>query len=156
LTRSSTRESERRVRRIIMRVDTSGCPTVVSDETAHPITVAALAGVETHRMCELDDTPTLPVTELVTRSQHTFFPPTTGVRARCQNRAAQNSVAVVRDPNHYDADCVLLDGITYRIDTDDFIRAADLSSGDAQVADSLSRRTYPSCAARTRRGSRRK
>lgn len=60
------------------------------------------------------------------------------------NRVAQNSIDVVRDPNYYDADRVSLDGISYRIITDDGIRAANLQSGDAQVADSLSTQDVPS------------
>lgn len=59
------------------------------------------------------------------------------------NRVAQNSIDVVRDPNYYDADRVFLDGISYRIITDDGIRAANLQSGDAQVGDSLSTQDVP-------------
>lgn len=58
-------------------------------------------------------------------------------------RVAQNSIDVVRDPNYYDADKVYLDGITYRIITDASIRAANLRSGDAQVADTLSTQDVP-------------
>jgi peptide/nickel transport system substrate-binding protein len=60
-----------------------------------------------------------------------------------ENRVAQNSIDVVRDPNYYDADRVHLDRITYRIITDPSIRAANLQSGDAQVADSLSTQDVP-------------
>jgi peptide/nickel transport system substrate-binding protein len=63
---------------------------------------------------------------------------------RFENRVAQNSIDVVRDPNYYDADRVHLDRITYRIITDPSIRAANLRSGDAQVADSLSTQDVPS------------
>ncbi|MFI7519762.1 ABC transporter substrate-binding protein [Micromonospora globbae] len=53
-------------------------------------------------------------------------------------RVPQNSIEVVRDPNYYEADKVHLDGITWRILTDASIRAANLRSGDAQVADTVS------------------
>ncbi|RAO17549.1 ABC transporter substrate-binding protein [Micromonospora noduli] len=53
-------------------------------------------------------------------------------------RVPQNSVEVVRDPNYYDASKVHLDAISWRILTDASIRAANLRSGDAQVADSVS------------------
>ncbi|GLZ61529.1 MULTISPECIES: ABC transporter substrate-binding protein [Micromonospora] len=53
-------------------------------------------------------------------------------------RVPQNSIEVVRDPNYYDAGKVHLDGISWRILTDASIRAANLRSGDAQVADSVS------------------
>ncbi|MGW5558206.1 ABC transporter substrate-binding protein [Micromonospora sp. NPDC003944] len=53
-------------------------------------------------------------------------------------RVPQNSIEVVRDPNYYDASAVHLDGISWRILTDASIRAANLRSGDAQVADSVS------------------
>lgn len=59
------------------------------------------------------------------------------------NRVAQNSIDVERDPNYYDADKVHLDHITYRIITDASIRAANLRSGDAQVADTLSTQDVP-------------
>jgi peptide/nickel transport system substrate-binding protein len=53
-------------------------------------------------------------------------------------RVPQNSIELVKDPNFYDADKVHLDKISYRILTDASIRAANLRSGDAQVADTLS------------------
>ncbi|MBG6105254.1 peptide/nickel transport system substrate-binding protein [Micromonospora vinacea] len=53
-------------------------------------------------------------------------------------RVPQNSIEVVRDPNYYDANKVHLDAISWRILTDASIRAANLRSGDAQVADSIS------------------
>ncbi|MEV1332106.1 ABC transporter substrate-binding protein [Micromonospora costi] len=53
-------------------------------------------------------------------------------------RVPQNSIDVVKDPNYYDASKVHLDGISWRILTDASIRAANLRSGDAQVADSVS------------------
>jgi peptide/nickel transport system substrate-binding protein len=59
------------------------------------------------------------------------------------NRVAQNSIKVVRDPLYYDADKVHLDAIEYRIITDSSIRSANLRSGDAQVADSLSTQDAP-------------
>lgn len=52
-------------------------------------------------------------------------------------RVPQNSIDLVKDPNFYDAGKVYLDGISYRILTDAGIRAANLRSGDAQVADTL-------------------
>jgi peptide/nickel transport system substrate-binding protein len=53
-------------------------------------------------------------------------------------RVPQNSIDLVKDPNYYDASKVHLDKISYRILTDANIRAANLRSGDAQVADTLS------------------
>lgn len=53
-------------------------------------------------------------------------------------RVPQTSITVERDPLYYDADRVSLDSITYRIITDANIRAANLRSGDVQVADSIS------------------
>jgi peptide/nickel transport system substrate-binding protein len=58
-------------------------------------------------------------------------------------RVPQNSIDLVKDPNYYDADKVHLDGISYRIITDASIRAANLRSGDVQVADSLSAQDVP-------------
>lgn len=57
---------------------------------------------------------------------------------RFAERVPQTSIRVVRDPNYYDADQVHLDSITYRIMTDANIRAANLRSGDVQVADRIS------------------
>ncbi|MCZ2401876.1 ABC transporter substrate-binding protein [Paenarthrobacter sp. Z7-10] len=54
------------------------------------------------------------------------------------NRVPQTSISVQRDPLYYDAEKVHLDTITYRIMTDSNIRAANLRSGDVQVADSVS------------------
>jgi len=45
---------------------------------------------------------------------------------------------VVRDPNYYDAAQVHLDAISYRIMPDAITRAANLRSGDVQVADTIS------------------
>jgi peptide/nickel transport system substrate-binding protein len=59
------------------------------------------------------------------------------------SRVAQNSIKVVRDPLYYDAAKVHLDAIEYRIITDSSIRTANLKSGDAQVADSLSAQDAP-------------
>ncbi|MEV1320413.1 ABC transporter substrate-binding protein [Micromonospora arborensis] len=53
-------------------------------------------------------------------------------------RVPQNSIEVVKDPNYYEANAVHLDTITWRILSDASIRAANLRSGDAQVADSVS------------------
>ncbi|MEV0284605.1 ABC transporter substrate-binding protein [Kribbella sp. NPDC050820] len=60
------------------------------------------------------------------------------------SRVAQNSIKVVKDPLYYDAAKVHLDAIEYRIITDSSIRSANLKSGDAQVADSLSTQDAPS------------
>ncbi|MEU4290422.1 ABC transporter substrate-binding protein [Kribbella sp. NPDC026596] len=59
------------------------------------------------------------------------------------SRVAQNSIKVVKDPLYYDAAKVHLDAIEYRIITDSSIRSANLKSGDAQVADSLSSQDAP-------------
>ena len=53
-------------------------------------------------------------------------------------RVAQTSIDMVRDPLYYGADQVHLDAITYRIMPDTVARAANLRSGDVQVADSIS------------------
>jgi peptide/nickel transport system substrate-binding protein len=53
-------------------------------------------------------------------------------------RVPQNSIDVVKDPNYYDADKVHLDRISWHILTDASIRAANLRSGDVQVADTVS------------------
>ena len=53
-------------------------------------------------------------------------------------RVPQTEIDLVKDPNYYDASKVFLDGIKYRIITDPSIRAANLRSGDVQVADSIS------------------
>ncbi|MFJ9366908.1 ABC transporter substrate-binding protein [Nocardia sp. NPDC101769] len=53
-------------------------------------------------------------------------------------RVPQTSIVVERDPLYYDAEHVHLDKITYRIMTDGNIRAANLRSGDIQVADTIS------------------
>ncbi|GAA0957268.1 ABC transporter substrate-binding protein [Frigoribacterium faeni] len=53
-------------------------------------------------------------------------------------RVPQTSITVERDPLYYDAENVHFDTITYRIITDASIRAANLQSGDVQVADSMS------------------
>jgi peptide/nickel transport system substrate-binding protein len=54
------------------------------------------------------------------------------------HRTPQTSIEVQRDPLYYAADQVHLDTITYRIMSDANIRAANLRSGDIQVADSIS------------------
>ncbi|MET4058836.1 peptide/nickel transport system substrate-binding protein [Arthrobacter sp. UYP6] len=55
-----------------------------------------------------------------------------------KERVPQTSISVERDPLYYDAGAVHLDTITYRIMTDANIRAANLRSGDVQVADTIS------------------
>src|SRR5665647_2954482 len=59
-------------------------------------------------------------------------------------RVPQNSIDLVKDPNFYNAAKVHLASISYRIITDASIRAANLRSGDVQVADSLSAQDVPS------------
>jgi peptide/nickel transport system substrate-binding protein len=59
-------------------------------------------------------------------------------------RVPQNSIDLVKDPNYYDAKKVHLDRLIYRIITDGSIRAANLKSGDAQVADTLGTDDVPS------------
>jgi peptide/nickel transport system substrate-binding protein len=59
-------------------------------------------------------------------------------------RVPQNSIELSKDPNYYDAAKVHLDSISYRIITDANIRAANLRSGDVQVADTLSALDVPS------------
>jgi peptide/nickel transport system substrate-binding protein len=54
------------------------------------------------------------------------------------DRVPQTSITVERDPLYYDAGNVHLDTITYRIISDSNIRAANLRSGDVQVADTIS------------------
>ncbi len=53
-------------------------------------------------------------------------------------RVPQTSITVERDPLYYDAGNVHLDRITYRIISDSNIRAANLRSGDVQIADTIS------------------
>lgn len=55
-----------------------------------------------------------------------------------EKRIAQTSIKVVKDPNYYDAESIHLDSITYQIMTDANIRAANIRSGDVQVADTIS------------------
>jgi peptide/nickel transport system substrate-binding protein len=57
---------------------------------------------------------------------------------RFAERVPQTSIRVVRDPDYYAAADVHLDSITYRIMTDANVRAANLRSGDIQVADTIS------------------
>ncbi len=57
---------------------------------------------------------------------------------RFVERVPQTSITVERDPGYYAAEEVRLDTITYRIITDANIRAANLRSGDVQVADTIS------------------
>lgn len=53
-------------------------------------------------------------------------------------RIPQTSISVQKDPLYYAADQVHLNTITYRIMADANIRAANLRSGDIQIADSIS------------------
>jgi peptide/nickel transport system substrate-binding protein len=53
-------------------------------------------------------------------------------------RVPQTAIDVVRDPLYYDAGRVHLDAITYRIMPDTVTRAANLRSGDVQVANTIS------------------
>ena len=68
------------MRRIVMGHDAAGEARVLSDTDVAPVTVAMLPGAEIHRMWELDDVPKLPPVDLGEGVQHTFFPPTAGVR----------------------------------------------------------------------------
>lgn len=53
------------------------------------------------------------------------------------DRVPATSITVEKDPNYYDADSIHLDKIVYKIMTDPSIRAANLKSGDVQIADSI-------------------
>jgi peptide/nickel transport system substrate-binding protein len=53
-------------------------------------------------------------------------------------RVPQTSITLTRDPLYYDAASVHFDSIVYRIMPDANIRAANLRSGDIQVADTIS------------------
>lgn len=53
-------------------------------------------------------------------------------------RVPQTAIVVTKDPGYYDAKYVRLDTVTYRIMSDANIRAANLRSGDIQVADTIS------------------
>ena len=55
-----------------------------------------------------------------------------------KKRVPQSEIDVVKDPNYYAADKVHLDGISWHILADASIRAANLKSGDVQVADTVS------------------
>lgn len=68
------------MRRVVMGHNESGKAEVISDENVDPITVAMLPGVEVHRMWELDEMPSLPVTRLQDAPSGTFFPGTGGLR----------------------------------------------------------------------------
>ncbi|WP_051297813.1 ABC transporter substrate-binding protein [Brevibacterium album] len=57
---------------------------------------------------------------------------------RFAERIPQTSITVTADPNYYARDEVHLDSIEYRIMTDANIRAANIRSGDVQVADMIS------------------
>lgn len=59
-------------------------------------------------------------------------------------RVPQNSIELKKDPNYYGASKVHLDRIVYRIIVDGSIRAANLKSGDAQVADTIGTDDIPS------------
>jgi peptide/nickel transport system substrate-binding protein len=53
-------------------------------------------------------------------------------------RVPQNSIELVKDPNYYDAKNVHLDKLVYNIIADANIRAQNLRSGNADVADTVS------------------
>ncbi|WP_243763170.1 ABC transporter substrate-binding protein [Allobranchiibius sp. CTAmp26] len=57
---------------------------------------------------------------------------------KLQQRVPGSSITLVRDPNFYDSSKVHFDKIVYRIITDPNVRSANLLSGDAEVADTLS------------------
>lgn len=68
------------MRRIVLGHDEAGKTQVLSDENVNPITIAMLPGAELHRMWELDETPTLPVTEAQGPATGSFFPGPGGLR----------------------------------------------------------------------------
>ncbi len=71
------------------------------------------------------------------RATTSATPPSASGRSSSRS-GCQTAIRVVKDPRYYAADEVSLDSITYRIMTDANIRAANLRSGDVQVADSIS------------------
>lgn len=59
-------------------------------------------------------------------------------------RVPQTSIELERDPNYYDQKSIHLDKIVYQIMTDANIRAANVRSGDVQVADTISPQDFDS------------
>ncbi|WP_051133449.1 cupin domain-containing protein [Nocardia paucivorans] len=69
------------MRRIVLGHDESGKTQVLADEDVPPITIAMLPGAQVHRMWELDETPSLPVTTAQAPGVATsFFPGPNGAR----------------------------------------------------------------------------
>ncbi len=58
----------------------SGATRVISDESVEPITIALMPGAQVHRMWELDEAPTLPVTASQGPADGMFFPGPGGLR----------------------------------------------------------------------------
>jgi mannose-6-phosphate isomerase-like protein (cupin superfamily) len=68
------------MRRIVMGHNESGKTRVLSDENIDPITIALMPGAQVHRMWELDEPPTLPVTAAQGPADGMFFPGPGGLR----------------------------------------------------------------------------
>ncbi|MEV6426582.1 cupin domain-containing protein [Nocardia sp. NPDC051463] len=68
------------MRRIVIGHNDSGKTQVLSDANIDPITIALLPGAKVHRMWELDDLPTLPVTNVQAAANGTYFPGPGGLR----------------------------------------------------------------------------
>ncbi|SFB40784.1 Cupin domain-containing protein [Amycolatopsis marina] len=68
------------MRRVVMGHNEAGKAEVLADENVEPITVAMLPGVELHRVWELDEHPSLPVTKAQSAQAGTYFPGPDGVR----------------------------------------------------------------------------
>lgn len=62
------------MRRIVMGHNASGKAEVLADDKVEPITTGMLPGAEIHRVWELDDTPSLPVTTVPDAPTGSFFP----------------------------------------------------------------------------------
>ncbi|MEU8227500.1 ABC transporter substrate-binding protein [Kribbella sp. NPDC048915] len=54
-----------------------------------------------------------------------------------KSMVAGNEIALVKDPNYYDADKVKLAGVTYKFITDSSVATANLQSGDINAAEHL-------------------
>ena len=68
------------MRRIVVGGDGNGRSRVLSDDRVDPLTLALLPGAEVHRMWELDELPTLPVDQLPSGTDTSYFPGPGGVR----------------------------------------------------------------------------
>lgn len=69
-----------KVRRIVMGRDGEGRSVVLNDDPVDPHTVSLLPGAEIHRLWELDEGPTLPVSEMRAPSPGPFYPLPGGLR----------------------------------------------------------------------------